>query len=241
MNRYLYSYGASLAMHATVFLLVALIATNRHAVPLIEIDFTVCSAHAAAEQKTAAAAPVPPVKKPVAAQPEPRTVSPPVPTVQPAPEKSVQAVSEVAVAQTPREPAPPAPQPVTTASTQTKHQASHATATASNAASTGGSDSKGVAEQARAKYVKEQFSYIRDKIASHVRYPRHARRMGWSGAVQVSFIIEEHGGVSEVRIVRGSQVGMLDDEALDSVKRSAPFPRPPVRARIIIPVEFVLG
>ncbi len=240
MNRHLYSYGASLAMHATVFLLVALIATNRHAVPLIEIDFTVCSAHAAAEQKTAASAPAPPVKKPVAPQPEPRTVSPPVPTVQPAPEKSVQAVSEVAVAQTPREPAPPAPQPVAAASAQSKHQTSHATATSSSSASTGG-DSKGVAEQARAKYVKEQFSYIRDKIASHVRYPRHARRMGWSGAVQVSFIIEEHGGVSEVRIVRGSQVGMLDDEALDSVKRSAPFPRPPVRARIIIPVEFVLG
>lgn len=240
MNQHLYSYGASLAMHATAFLLVALIATNRHATPPIEIDFTVCSAHAAAEQKTAPAAPAPPVKKPVTPQPEPRTVSPPVPTAQPAPEKSVQAVSEVAVAQTPREPAPPAPQPVAASSAQTKHQTSHTTSTSSSSASAGG-DSKGVAEQARAKYIKEQFSYIRDKISSHVRYPRHARRMGWSGAVQVSFIIEENGGVSEVRIVRGSQVGMLDDEALDSVKRSAPFPRPPVRARIIIPVEFVLG
>ncbi len=236
MNQYLYSYGASLAMHAMAFLLVALIATNRHAAPPIEIDFTVCSAHAASEQKTVAATPAPPVKKPVAPQPEPRTVSPPVPT----PEKSVQAVSEVAVAQTPREPAPPVPQTVAATSTQAKHHTNHATRTLTNSASAGG-ESKGAAEQAQTKYVKEQFTYIRDKIASHVRYPRHARRMGWSGAVQVSFIIEEHGGVSDVRIVRNSQVSILNDEAIDSVKRSAPFPRPPVRARIIIPVEFVLG
>jgi len=37
---------------------------------------------------------------------------------------------------------------------------------------TGGTD-KSVTEKARARYVKEHFSYIRDKISSQVRYPRH--------------------------------------------------------------------
>lgn len=93
----------------------------------------------------------------------------------------------------------------------------------------------------RTRYLKEQFSYIRDKIASNVRYPRQAKRMGWSGVAHVSFVIEENGGVSDVKVVKSSQVGLLDEEASESVRRSAPFPRPPVRARIVIPVEYVIG
>ncbi len=234
MNRYLYPYGISIGLHAFVFMVVALIANRQHLTPPILIDFTVSSAHALVEQQTATPAKPKPKSAP---RPQPLANTPPLP--QPAPvaqvhEENLQNISEVAVAKTTRE---ASAHPVSSAPPSSRP--AEGVKSAANNQSSGASEK--VDEQARAKYVKEQFSYIRDKIASHVRYPRHARRMGWSGAVQVSFIIEEHGGVTEVRIVRGSQVGMLDDEALDSVKRSAPFPRPPVRARIIIPVEFVLG
>lgn len=241
MIRHVTPYIISLGLHLSGFFLVALLASYRSFTPPVVIDFTVSSAHALVE-KQAAATPAPPSPtKEQPRQPQPRTVSEPQPIPQPIVQQSVQAVSQVAVDQAPREPAPPAPQPVA-APAPTKQQTGRPVAAASSSGgSPSGADSKGAAEQASAKYVKEQFSYIRDKISSHVRYPRHARRMGWSGSVQVSFIIEENGSVSDVRVVRSCQVGMLDDEALDSVKRSAPFPRPPVRARIIIPVEFVLG
>lgn len=231
MKQHLYTYGASLAIHATAFLLVALIATHRHVVPPIEIDFTVSAAHASSQQAAPPAPPSPTRKPPTPAQPD--TVPPP----QPPPQPSLQAVSDVAVEQPPHEPTPPVPQPVVAASAQPRQQ----TTGQAPASAAAGGDSKGAIEQARARYVKEQFVYIRDKIASHVRYPRQAQRMGWSGAVQVSFIIEENGNVSDIRIVRNSKHNILDEEAVDSVKRSAPFPRPPVRARIIIPVEFELS
>jgi protein TonB len=239
MNRYLFPYSVSVGLHAIAFLLLALITNNHHSVPPVEIDFTVCSAHAEIEQPLPApAAP----KSTGTAATKPSEVLPlrpqPRPMVEPVQEQSVQHLSDVAVAEIPH--APPPMHTVQTASvapTTGKHHEGAKT----TAGSTTGTDEKVASEHARAKYVKEQFTYIRDKIASHVRYPRHARRMGWSGTVHVSFVIEESGTVSDVRVVRSSQVSLLDDAALDSVRRSAPFPRPPVRARIVIPVEYVLG
>jgi len=237
MIRHISSYVISLGLHLTGFFLVALIANHRNLAPPVLIDFTVNAAHASAEQKAATSAPP---KQASAPRPQPPANTPPLPQPMPVTqihEKSVQSISEVAVAQTPQE-APPAPAAQPASSAPPSSRPAEGVKSAANSQSSGGERG---AEQARAKYVKEQFSYIRDKIASHVRYPRHARRMGWSGAVHVSFIIEESGSVSDIRVVRSSQVGMLDEEALDSVRRSAPFPRPPVRARIVIPVEYILG
>lgn len=239
MIRHVSPYVISLGLHLTGFFLVGLIANHRNLAPPVLIDFTVNAAHASVEQQTTTPATPKARSSP---KPQPRTEAPqlPQPTpVKPVHEKSVQNVSEVAVAQRPL--ALPLAQAAPTASPAPSPGEHHDGAKSSaNSASSGGGGN-GSAEEARTKYVKEQFTYIRDKIASHVRYPRHARRMGWSGTAQVSFVIEENGSVSDVRIVRSSRVGMLDDEAMDSVRRSSPFPRPPVRARVVIPIEYVLG
>lgn len=241
MIRYVAPYAVSLALHLAGFFLVALLAQYRQVVQPVVIDFSVCSAHASAEQQTVSPA-KPTINRTVLKQqqrPAPRQQLP-TPREQ-IHEKNLQAVSEVAVTEAPR-PVPIA-QPVQTAQTAapaaTPGIQQGTGTTAQNIAAT--ASGTGTADQAQTKYLKEQFTYIRDKIASQVRYPRQARRMGWSGIVQVSFVIEENGSLNEVRVVRSSQISMLDEEAVDSVKRSAPFPRPPTRARIVIPVEFVLN
>lgn len=238
MIRYVAPYIVSLALHLAGFFLVALLAQYRQVVQPVVIDFTVKASHASTEQQTVS--PAQQITRTATQKPDP------VPTTdQKQPEsreqlheKSLQAVSEVAVTEAPR-PMPIAQpsQPAASAPAPGIQQGTVAAAKIPAAASSG----TGTAEQVQTKFIKEQFSYIRDKIASQVRYPRQARRMGWSGAAHISFVIEENGSISDVRVVRSSQISMLDDEAVDAVKRSVPFPRPPVRARIVVPVEFVLN
>lgn len=92
----------------------------------------------------------------------------------------------------------------------------------------------------RAMYLREHFAYIRDRIARHLVYPPCAIRAGWGGRVLVSFVVTEDGRVDGLGIQRGSGISLLDRDAQDTVRRAAPFPRPPVRARLVIPVEYTL-
>jgi len=95
-------------------------------------------------------------------------------------------------------------------------------------------------EVLRAIYLQEHFSYIRDRIASLLVYPRQAVKAGWSGKVSVLFRIQEDGHVDEVRIAKGSGIPLLDRDAEETVLRAAPFPRPRVSAHLVIPVEYRL-
>ena len=96
------------------------------------------------------------------------------------------------------------------------------------------------AESLRARYLKEHFAYIRDLIAGNLRYPGMARRMGWSGKLAVEFVVRKSGAVDSIRVVKSSGIPLLDSDAEETVRRSAPFPKPPVSARLVIPVEYVL-
>jgi len=95
-------------------------------------------------------------------------------------------------------------------------------------------------ESFRQLYLKEHFEYIRQKIMQHMVYPGFARKMGWAGQVTVAFIIREDGRASDLRIVRTSGFELLDADALDTVRRSSPFPRPPVLAEIVMPITYQL-
>lgn len=92
----------------------------------------------------------------------------------------------------------------------------------------------------RAGYLQDHLASIRGAIAGNFRYPPMARRMGWTGRVAVEFVVRGDGSVEQVRVVKSSGIALLDDDAEETVRRSAPFPRPPVSARLIIPVEYVL-
>jgi len=103
---------------------------------------------------------------------------------------------------------------------------------------TGLGNAEGGKESARTKYLKDHFAYIRDKILRNISYPDSARRMGWQGKVLLSFIITADGSVRELKIVQGSGFPILDKNAIETVKDTAPFPKPPVEAQIVIPIIF---
>lgn len=90
------------------------------------------------------------------------------------------------------------------------------------------------------RYLAEHFGYIRDLIRKHLVYPAMAQKMGWGGKVVVAFVIMENGSVGNIRLVESSGIPLLDRSALETIRRASPFPRPPVKAEIVIPVLFRL-
>lgn len=106
---------------------------------------------------------------------------------------------------------------------------------ASNASGSGKGDS---VETAKNLYLKEHFAYIRDTIMKNLSYPAAARRMGWEGKVVVSFVISEEGYASEIKIVESSGFGVLDRNAVETVRKSSPFPKPPIRAELVMPIVY---
>ncbi len=92
----------------------------------------------------------------------------------------------------------------------------------------------------QAAYLREQFTYIRDTVMRQLTYPGHARRMGWSGKVVLSFIVVEDGSVHELKIRKDSGIPILDKGAVDAVMRAAPFPRPSARVEVVLPITYRL-
>lgn len=120
----------------------------------------------------------------------------------------------------------------------TSTSSSETNRTVENATSVGTIDST---EKERQRYLKEHFTYIRDIITRNISYPFMARKMGWSGKVTVSFVITEDGSVRDVKIIESSGFDVLDRNALDTVRKVSPFPRPPVKAEVIVPVVYRLN
>lgn len=84
---------------------------------------------------------------------------------------------------------------------------------------------------------------VRSKVQRHFKYPRSADRAGVQGTVTVSFTVSGSGGVSGVRIVRGSGSPVLDEAALNAVRQAAPFPKIPEAANRVswlfnLPLQF---
>lgn len=96
-------------------------------------------------------------------------------------------------------------------------------------------------EKARQRYIREHFAYIRDIITKNLSYPYMARKMGWEGRVTVSFVVSENGSASDIKIIESSGFDILDKNALETVKKVSPFPKPPVRAEVIIPIVYRLN
>lgn len=91
------------------------------------------------------------------------------------------------------------------------------------------------------RYLKENFSYVRDAIQKKISYPRVARQMGWEGKVVVSFIVCIDGYAKDIKIKEGSGIALLDRNAIETVKKASPFPRPPVEAQLLIPIKYSLN
>ena len=74
----------------------------------------------------------------------------------------------------------------------------------------------------------DYYDMMRMKIERNKQYPENAKNLHQQGLVTVSFIIDQQGRLSSLRVVNGSRFKVLDRAALEAVRTSAPFPRPPI-------------
>jgi len=65
---------------------------------------------------------------------------------------------------------------------------------------------------------------IRSRIEQNKRYPQIAKQMGVEGRVLIRFEMEPQGNLKEVSLVTSSGSKILDEEALQTIQRAAPFP-----------------
>lgn len=96
------------------------------------------------------------------------------------------------------------------------------------------------AESLRRRYVKEHFTYIRDLIVRNLSYPSIARKFGWHGGVIVSFVVRMDGRTERIRVLKNSGYDVLDQNVVRTIKEVEPFPKPPVKAELTIPVVYRL-
>ena len=97
------------------------------------------------------------------------------------------------------------------------------------------------AEQLISQYTKEHFLYVKHNIQQNINYPRLARTMGWQGKVVVEFTVSADGEITDLQIIKSSGFSALDQNALKTIKKAAPFPNPPAPARLVVPVVYRLG
>lgn len=64
---------------------------------------------------------------------------------------------------------------------------------------------------------------VKQRIEERRIYPAWARKQGMEGMVLVSFIILANGEVKEISLIRSSGSSILDQEAINTIKKSSPF------------------
>ncbi|MBI3621044.1 MAG: energy transducer TonB [Nitrospirae bacterium] len=89
------------------------------------------------------------------------------------------------------------------------------------------------------------YAAVRDAVERVKRYPFSARLSGLEDRVAVNFFIAADGAAREIRLTEPSRFPILNDAALDTIRRVARFPAPPLResqsgVRVTVPLEFTL-
>lgn len=85
-------------------------------------------------------------------------------------------------------------------------------------AATSGTDVAGTEARARIE------AQLHTSLARHFDYPYVARLRGWEGNVLLAFIVQASGYLNDIRIVRSSGFAVLDDSAVDSLKKVQQLP-----------------
>lgn len=88
-------------------------------------------------------------------------------------------------------------------------------------------------------------SLLAAAIAKYKQYPKIAQMRGWQGLIIIELQLNPQGGVIYSQIKKSSGYDVLDQEALEMIKRAAPFPQPPEALRsknfiVLVPISFKL-
>lgn len=127
------------------------------------------------------------------------------------------------------------------ATSQTKGHADGAENARASAAT--GARQGSVAREAGNAAVDNYKGKVQRKLNRARRYPAEAKRQGLRGVAHVRFTITSDGGLAGLSLARSAGSPILDQAALDTVRRAAPFPAIPDEARrnswqFTVPVEF---
>ena len=82
-------------------------------------------------------------------------------------------------------------------------------------------------------------------IAQQKKYPKIAQMRQWQGEVLLNIEIDPQGNLVKANILEESRYKILNNEAIDMVKRASPFPQPPEELRlknftVLVPISFKL-
>lgn len=94
---------------------------------------------------------------------------------------------------------------------------------------------------ARQFYVSDAIKKIRGKT----RYPQRALDRGQAGSVRVAIVIDRQGNILSTSLLETSKFELLNKEALEAIKRTAPFPELPkemtgARFEFSVPIRWTL-
>jgi len=182
----------------------------------------------------------PPKPEPPPPPPQPPKPEPVKPKVTPPPKPVVQNIPKPVVTKSP-EVAPPPPPTVIAAAP--KAEAPPPTFVAPVATP---EPPKPTVNQADVDNAKNQYGNLLSReVAKHKQYPKIAQMRGWQGDVELDLQIDGSGNLVSSKVRTSSGFEALDKQALEMVKKAAPFPLPPeaLRAKtfnVIIPVSFKL-
>jgi protein TonB len=92
---------------------------------------------------------------------------------------------------------------------------------------------------------KEYLAGLRQAIAKKRRYPTSARRTGKTGVATVEFVLDRNGRISGSSLGRSSGSSVLDQAAVDTLRRLARYKPIPealgrTRWRLRVPIRFAL-
>ncbi|MHC1697291.1 MAG: TonB family protein [Geobacteraceae bacterium] len=222
----------SLLLHGTALSLIFALSNSlaRQDKPIV-IDFTIVEPSA----PPAPPAPVPQKKTetPVIAKTRPQPTTPKQKVTPPAP--AVEPEGPVAIVAKPKEPIPPPAEQTAPATATNSVPGGTGTSVTSRTPGIGHGESE---ELLANRYRTENFVYIKKIIEGNLTYPRRAQRMGWTGRCVVSFVILVNGQVTDIRIQKSTGYDILDDNVIETIKKTAPFPRPPIKAALKIPITY---
>ena len=95
------------------------------------------------------------------------------------------------------------------------------------------------------QHIESYSSLLANAIAKYKQYPKIAQMRGWQGTVIVDLEIDTKGAVISIKIKKSSTYEVLDNEALEMIKKASPFPAPPESLRgknfnVLVPISFKL-
>jgi len=98
---------------------------------------------------------------------------------------------------------------------------------------------------AQGEAANEYLAGIRRQIELAKSFPEAARRQEGEGTAQVEFVVLADGRAGGIKLVKSSNNQVLDDEALATIKRAAPFAPIPASFKssqitLCIPIVFEL-